>query len=348
MTDVRTSLCSTASRLRGSQAHSSRSGSLSARTITLAVIAALSALAMTLAFSGTASAEPSQEELRAKIDKMGKSLSVVVEKYNEAREKLKATKAKAAKLNKQLKPLQEKVDALYDQTGAIAAAAYKGGKAGTVDAVLTSGSASTLVDQLSTLDVLASKHGKKIDVLNVAKGELDKKKAGIDKLLSKQRGLEKELVAKKKKIQGELNTLEAMYEKAYGPLNPPDQDYGEPPYVGGKAQTVVNFVYDQLGEPYEYGAAGPGSWDCSGLVMGAYNQVGVSLPHSARQQYNSTNRVSRGDLKPGDIVFFYSDLHHNGIYIGSGTVIHAPQPGEYVEKISISAMPYAGAGRPSY
>ncbi|MGH3647374.1 MAG: NlpC/P60 family protein [Micromonosporaceae bacterium] len=318
------------------------------RTITLSVTAVLSALTMALAFSGTASAEPSQEELRAKIDKMGKSLSVVVEKYNDAREKLKSTKAKAAKLNKQLKPLQDKVDALYQQTGAIAAAAYKGGQASSVDAVLTSGSPTTLVDQLSTLDVLASKHGKKIDGLNVAKADLDKKKAGIDKLLSKQRSLEKDLAAKKKKIEGELRTLKVTYEKAYGPLNPPKQDYGEPPYVGGKAQSVVNFVYDQLGEPYGYGDAGPNSWDCSGLVMGAYNQVGVSLPHSARRQYNSTNRVSRGDLKPGDIVFFYSDLHHDGIYIGDGMLIHAPQPGEYVEKISLSAMPYAGAGRPSY
>ncbi|MGH3715375.1 MAG: NlpC/P60 family protein [Micromonosporaceae bacterium] len=320
------------------------------RTVSLSVVATLSALTMALAFSSSAAAEPSQEELRAKIDKMGKTLSVAVEKYNQAREKLKSTKSKAAALNKELKPLQTKVDALYEQTGAIAKAAYKGGKASSVDAVLTSGSPTTLVDQLSTLDALASKHGKKIDVLNLAKAELDKRKAGIDKLLGQQAKIEKQLAASKKKIEAQLNTLEATYEKAYGPLNPtpPEQDYGEPPYVGGKAQAVVDFAYAQLGEPYEYGAAGPGSWDCSGLVMGSYNQAGVSLPHSARQQYSSTNRVNRSDLKPGDIVFFYDDLHHDGIYIGNNMLIHAPQPGEYVEKISMDAMPYAGAGRPSY
>ncbi|MGH3736740.1 MAG: NlpC/P60 family protein [Micromonosporaceae bacterium] len=308
----------------------------------------LSAVAVTLAFSGAASAEPSKEELKAQIDKMAKSVSVAAEKYNDAREQLKATKKQAAKLNKQLKPMQDKVDALYAQTGKLASAAYKGGGTGSVDAVLASGSVTTMVDQLSTLDRLAGKANKQIEALNVAKSALDKQKAGIDKLVAQQAKLEKDLAAKKKQIETQLAKLKSTYEKAFGPLNPPNQDYGTAPYVEGKAKAVVDFVWAQLGEPYSYGAAGPDSWDCSGLVMRAYEQVGVSLPHSSRQQYNSTTRVSRGELKPGDIVFFYSDLHHDGIYIGDGTVIHAPQPGEYVEKISISAMPYAGAGRPNY
>ncbi|MGH2600363.1 MAG: NlpC/P60 family protein [Dehalococcoidia bacterium] len=318
------------------------------RSFGLAAVAALSSLAMAFAFSGPAAAEPSKEELKAQIDKAGKQLTVIVEKYNQAREKLKGTKRKAAKLNKKLAPLQTKVDSLYEETGKIAKAAYKGGNANVVDAVISGGSPSTLVDQLSTLDVLATKQNKQIRALNLAKGDLDEKKSAIDSLLGKQRKLESELAAKKKKIQSEVNRLKSTYEKAFGPLNPPGGDYGPPPYVGGQAQKIVDFVYAQLGEPYEYGAAGPGSWDCSGLVMRAYQQVGVNLPHSSRQQYNSTARVDRSDLKPGDIVFFYSDLHHDGIYIGGGTVVHAPQPGEYVEKISISAMPYAGAGRGNY
>ena len=201
---------------------------------------------------------------------------------------------------------------------------------------------------MATLEILASKQSKQNRKLNDAKAELDKEKEKIDKLLEEQTKLAKDLDEQKKKLETEIKKLEDTYEEHFGPLYPPNQDYGEPPYVGGKAQVVVNFVYAQLGEPYKYGAAGPDAWDCSGLVMGAYRQIGVYLPHSARQQYNSTNRVSREDLKPGDIVFFYSDLHHDGIYIGNNMVIHAPQPGEFVEKISIDAMPYAGAGRPNY
>ncbi|MGH3730102.1 MAG: NlpC/P60 family protein [Micromonosporaceae bacterium] len=303
---------------------------------------------MALAFSSAAAADPSKEELISKIDKLGKDLDGATEKYNRAREKLKSTKKKAAKLNKELKPLQDKVDKLYAETGKIAAAAYKGGQATAVDAMISSGSPSTLIDQMATLDALATKQNKQIRKLNLAKADLDKKKDKIDALLSSQRKQEKALSGKKKKIESEVDRLTGMYEDAYGPLYPPDQDYGPPPYVGGKAQKIVDFVYAQLGEPYEYGAAGPGAWDCSGLTMGAYRQVGVNLPHSSGDQYNSTGRVNRGDLKPGDLVFFYSDLHHVGVYIGGNTVVHAPQPGEYVKKSSIDAMPYAGAGRGNY
>ncbi|HEV2088227.1 MAG TPA: NlpC/P60 family protein, partial [Cryptosporangiaceae bacterium] len=75
-------------------------------------------------------------------------------------------------------------------------------------------------------------------------------------------------------------------------------------------------------------------------------QVGVSLPHSASKQYRAIRKVARADLEPGDIVFFYSDLHHNSIYVGNGKVVHAPQPGDVVKVTSMSSFPYAGAGRP--
>ena len=93
-------------------------------------------------------------------------------------------------------------------------------------------------------------------------------------------------------------------------------------------------------------AAGPGSWDCSGLTMKAWGSVGVSLPHSSGQQYNHGRTVARSDLQLGDLVFFYSDISHVGLYAGNGRVIHAPRPGKSVEYIKISYMPYAGARRP--
>lgn len=320
------------------------------RVMLLAAVATVSALALTLTNTSAASATPSKEELLKQINSLGKKVSVADEKYNQAREKLKRTKAKAAKLNKELKPLQEKVDELYKTTGKIAAAAYRGGQASAVNAMLTSGSPDTLVDQMATLDVLAGKQNKQIDKLGVAKAFLDKKKEALDKLLSDQAKLQKDLGAKKRKIEGQLKKLKAMYVDAYGPLytGGGGGNYGPPPYVGGEAQKIVDFVYAQLGEPYEYGAAGPDSWDCSGLTMGAYQQVGVSLPHSAHEQYNSTARVSRSDIKPGDLIFYYSDIHHVAVYIGGGTVIHAPTAGENVQKASIDSMPFAGAGRANY
>jgi peptidoglycan DL-endopeptidase CwlO len=81
--------------------------------------------------------------------------------------------------------------------------------------------------------------------------------------------------------------------------------------------------------------------------MKAWGSVGVSLPHSSRQQSTLGRRIGhKADLQLGDLVFFYSDVHHVGLYAGNGQVIHAPRPGKSVEYIKMSYMPYAGARRP--
>jgi peptidoglycan DL-endopeptidase CwlO len=113
-----------------------------------------------------------------------------------------------------------------------------------------------------------------------------------------------------------------------------------------KGATALAYAKAQLGEPYARSGAGPSSWDCSGLTMMAWGSVGVSLPHSSRQQYGRGKPVSESDLQLGDLVFFYSDIHHVALYAGNGQVIHAPRPGKSVEYIKMSYMPYAGARRP--
>lgn len=99
-------------------------------------------------------------------------------------------------------------------------------------------------------------------------------------------------------------------------------------------------------KPYVWGAAGPNAYDCSGLVMWAYAKVGIRLPHYTGTQWTAGRHIPKSELRPGDLVFFYSDLHHVGIYAGDGMIIHAPRPGKVVEYIPMRYMPYAGAGRP--
>jgi peptidoglycan DL-endopeptidase CwlO len=113
-----------------------------------------------------------------------------------------------------------------------------------------------------------------------------------------------------------------------------------------KGAKALAYAKAQLGEPYARSGAGPSSWDCSGLTMRAWGSVGVSLPHSSRQQFGRGRAVAKSDLQLGDLVFFYSDIHHVGLYAGNGQVIHAPRPGKSVEYIKMSYMPYAGARRP--
>jgi peptidoglycan DL-endopeptidase CwlO len=113
-----------------------------------------------------------------------------------------------------------------------------------------------------------------------------------------------------------------------------------------KGAKALAYAKAQLGEPYARNAAGPNSWDCSGLTMMAWGSVGVSLPHSSRQQFGRGRPVAKSDLQSGDLVFFYGDISHVGLYAGNGQVIHAPRPGKSVEYIKMSYMPYAGARRP--
>ncbi len=116
--------------------------------------------------------------------------------------------------------------------------------------------------------------------------------------------------------------------------------------ASGRAAEAVRTAYAQLGDPYAWGAAGPGSFDCSGLTMYSWAAAGVSLPHSSAAQYSAVRHVSLSDLQPGDLVFYYSPISHVGIYIGGGRIIDAPYPGLSVHITGLNSMPIVGAGRP--
>ncbi|MEU9150803.1 NlpC/P60 family protein [Streptomyces sp. NPDC048417] len=104
---------------------------------------------------------------------------------------------------------------------------------------------------------------------------------------------------------------------------------------GTKAAKAIAFARAQVGKPYVWGATGPGSYDCSGLSQAAWKAAGVSLPRTTYDQVNAGTTVSLADAQPGDLVFFYDDVSHVGIYIGNGMMIHAPKPGAYVREESI-------------
>jgi cell wall-associated NlpC family hydrolase len=124
--------------------------------------------------------------------------------------------------------------------------------------------------------------------------------------------------ANKAPTGGKLNT-----DTGKAPVDPP-------PAPNAGAATAVAEAKKQLGKPYEWAAAGPDSFDCSGLTQWAWKAAGKLLSHYTAAQYNETARVEIKDLQPGDLVFFGSDLHHVGLYVGNGQMIHAPQTGDVV------------------
>ncbi|MEU4672532.1 NlpC/P60 family protein [Amycolatopsis sp. NPDC023774] len=109
--------------------------------------------------------------------------------------------------------------------------------------------------------------------------------------------------------------------------------------------TALGRALTQQGKPYVWGAAGPNAYDCSGLVVWAFKQVGVALPHSSRLQSTAGVAVSKAALQPGDLVFFYTPVSHVGIYAGGGMVLHASRPGVPVKLSPLSSMPFHNARR---
>jgi cell wall-associated NlpC family hydrolase len=123
---------------------------------------------------------------------------------------------------------------------------------------------------------------------------------------------------------------------------PPSVDPGD---GGARASIALNAAYEQLGKRYLWGADGPDRFDCSGLMMWAWARAGVSLPHSSRAQFGSGRHVDIGELRPGDLVFFGSPIHHVGMYVGGGNMIHAPHTGAVVQISNAFRNNYVGAVR---
>lgn len=118
---------------------------------------------------------------------------------------------------------------------------------------------------------------------------------------------------------------------------PPPMEWALEAPGGGAAATAVQAALTQVGSPYVWGGAAPGGFDCSGLVMWAFNQAGINLPHSSQAQANGGQAVSLSELQPGDVLTFYSDASHSGIYVGDGMMIHSSTYGQPVRVVPMTS-----------
>ncbi|WP_422773517.1 NlpC/P60 family protein [Plantactinospora sp. WMMC1484] len=307
------------------------------------VVAGLSAAL--LAPASAVRAEPSVGELTQRINKASAELEKVVESYNKLNEEIKDTKAAAAALGARIEPLRQQADQSRAEVAELANRAYKIGGLTTASALLNRGDGSSLADRLGVLEQLARDRDRQIAGFDAAQRQYTEEKSRLDATLARQNAQAKQLAAGKKKIEGELTKLYEMRREAYGSATSAGSRYtGTVPAVSGKAGVAVRYAYGAIGKPYVWAAEGPGGYDCSGLTLAAWRAAGKSLPHNAAMQWNKVAHISRGQLKPGDLVF-YSGLGHVALFVGGGKVIHAPRAGETVRLASVDMMSPYGYGR---
>ena len=284
-------------------------------------------------------------------------LEVVTEQFNTARDQLQTQQAAAKSAADALAKAQADLATAQTQVRGIARSAFTGESTSGFSAMMTSDSADEFVDKMSTLQMVADHQSEILDRVAAAgqaaaQAQADAAQSAADAQATydKVAGQQADLQAQVNKYQADFSRLSAAEQAATTALaggggdRASRDDRSEPAPAGpivadsAAAQTAVDTAMAQRGKPYVWAAAGPGSFDCSGLVLYAYKAAGISLPHSSLQQSRMGQAVSRSDLKPGDLIFFYSPVSHVGIYIGNGQMVHAPTSGDVVKVASIDAV----------
>ncbi|WP_052810205.1 C40 family peptidase [Streptomonospora alba] len=290
--------------------------------------------------SGVAVAEPTQEEVESKLDDLQEEADGIVQEYNQAQEDYDAAKEKAEDLEERVGDEQERYDKLRDNVADFASAAYQGNDLDSPSSVINVENPGDLLAQSADVGYLSDNQKEKLDDFSDSSERLFRLKDEADAALGEAKDKKEEAEEKKDEVEEKIDEQETLLAD-FPSADPADDgdDSAGGSYTGsasGDARAALDFAYAQLGKPYVYGAAGPDSFDCSGLVMRAWGAAGVSLPRTTYGQAESGHRVTRDQLQPGDIVFFFGGLGHDGLYVGNGQMIHAPRTGKNVEVVSLS------------
>jgi len=316
----------------------------------LLTLCAASAIAL-VALPNSSYAAPSITDVRKQVAELSDQAEIATEAYNEAKDKLAGAEKQLKITQDQITVQQGHLDAMQAQLGAYTAMAYRNSGMDQTLQLLVSQNPQTFLDRASTLDQITTIQVDELRRMEAARQVLLQSKSTanqeIDEIAQTRAVLQQQrdkVETSLRKAQALLNSLTAAQRAQLNAT--PKVTATNLPAASGRAKIAVDFAKAQLGEPYVWGGAGPSSWDCSGLTMKAWAAAGVYLPHSAHLQYNyGTHVSSQSQLQPGDLVFYYSTLHHVAIYIGNGLIIHAPRTGENVQIASLNSMPYVGATR---
>ncbi len=343
-------------------------------------LAAASAIAFLPAGSSAAAPAPTVAEVQAQATALDLQVDISVEEYQQAQVALEGLQVKVTAAEADVTTQRRAYEALRAQVGDVVAAAYRNSSETSGLSLITrSASPQNYLDRATSLDQLASEQARRLAEVTTARTRLAAAVKQAQAAVTAQQKVQEQAAAKKVKIEQDLaasqallNGLQAQQRAELAAAQAAQAAQADaraaavgqqvsrsrpaaapaaaaPTYSGpatGAAAAAVQAAYSRLGLPYVWGAGGPSSFDCSGLTSWAWAHGGVSLPHSSAGQFAGLRHVSQADIQPGDLVFFGSPVHHVGIYIGGGNMIHAPHTGDVVRIAPAFYADYVGAARP--
>ncbi|MFE5045530.1 NlpC/P60 family protein [Streptomyces sp. NPDC056637] len=343
----------------------------------MAAVALVSALTV-LTAPGAAYASPARpappstsdrgtdlEQVRARLDGLYHDAAVATEAYNAAEEKAEKQSGQIVQLAKDIVAGQKKLDRLKSRAGAAARQQYRDGGMPPEAQLMLSDDPSRFLDgadrmrqgQHATKGLLgemartqedlrtyaqdATRNWKKLEAGRKEKARAQKKIkskiAAAEKLESQ---LEKEERERLKKLEQQAEYKRQTAWLGSGVLK---DIKGSASAQGKKA---VAFATGQLGKPYVWGAEGPGSYDCSGLTSQAWSAAGRAIPRTSQEQWKQLKHIDIKDMRPGDLIIYFDDASHVGMYIGDGAIVHAPRPGRNITVAGAGSMAILGVVRP--
>ena len=321
--------------------------------------------------SASASAAPtpvSNEELeavRAQLEKLYHEASVATDEYNAAEEAAEKQSAEIVELAKKIVKGKEKLAELKERAGAAAAAQYRSGGLPDEAHLMLSDNPQHFLDntrrvlqgQRATKGLLAELTRTQQDLEQYAKdasAQWRKLEAGRKAKAAAQKKIEKQIkAAEKLESQLEKEERERLAELEAAAARKAQTawlDSGILEDLRTKAseqgRKAVAYATDQLGKPYEWGAEGPKTYDCSGLTSQAWASAGRPIPRTSQEQWKQLKHIAVEDMRPGDLIIYNADASHVAMYVGDGAIIHAPRPGRTVTVAGAGSMRILGVVRP--
>ncbi|MGR3875288.1 NlpC/P60 family protein [Streptomyces graminifolii] len=334
----------------------------------LAALVCAIALLPTPGYAAPAAPDPqddkSIEGIRTELNGLYREAEIATEAYNTADVKAAGQTKRLVALRKDLARSEDRVRDLRNLAGAAARTQYRGGNLASTGIQLLLGdhpdealdeasqarqalrSLSTVSDSEKSARDKVSRQtdaaAKKLRELKISRAAKATAKQKIEQRIARAEQIEDGLQRDQARRLAQLDN--AAEQKAKSRWT--GGDSGSDTKATGAAERAVDFAMAQMGKPYVWGAVGPSSYDCSGLTSTAWAAAGHPIPRTSQAQWQGLRHVSLASAQPGDLIIYFNDATHVGMYIGQGRIVHAPRPGRTVTVAPAASMPILGVVRP--